>query len=137
MITLPTRSGWARAMAVADGRFDQGHLTAACLTTHLYSSFLLPRGIEAPVPSTDAGPHAIGTLATTLPSDYRPLSSLRLRRSRPLQWRYLEMRGDSIAWTVGGRRPPMFLHCCSGRFRQARQAWQACLPGLMLTCGKP
>jgi len=32
------RSGWARAKEVADGRFDQGHLTAACLTMHLYSS---------------------------------------------------------------------------------------------------
>lgn len=54
-----------------------------------------------------------------------------------LQWGYLEMRRDSIAWTVGGRRPPMFSHRCSGRIRQARQARQPCPLGLNLTCGKP
>jgi hypothetical protein len=54
-----------------------------------------------------------------------------------LQWGYLEMRRDSIAWTGGGRRPPMFSHRCSGRFRQASQASQACPLGLNLTCGKP
>jgi hypothetical protein len=136
-------SGEARGKAAADGPFDQEDLTG-CMSYYAFIQLLWrPRPLLPPKAvrpqSSPSTPVRTQTLATNTTSISRLPSVLfglfaSGALAHSLQWGYLEMRRDSIAWTGGGHRPPMFSHCCPGRFRQASQA---CPLGLNLTCGKP